>query len=332
MDWIVLGMAAALLHVWNHALFKSLLFFSAGSVIHAVHTREIDHLGGLAKWMPATAFSFLIGAVAICGLPPLNGFVSELLLYLGLFHTLGEPGSQNGWVGAAFGAPALALIGALALACFVKVFATVFLGTERAPRAVHPQERGPLLLGPMFVLVACCVGIGLAPGLVAPALDCGIAAWSRLSPGTLPAVAAAAPLGWISLAGGLLLSLTAAAGALLHWRVLRGGSRAAVTWDCGYAAPSPRMQYTASSFAQMLVGLFRWALRPRVHAPGRLPLFPRGGGYSSEVPETVLDLGVLPAFRAGAALCTRFRFLQRGGVQMYLLYIFAILVVLLLWQ
>src|SRR5206468_9092957 len=87
-DWIVLGLAGALLHVWNHALFKALLFFSAGSVIHTAHTREIDHLGGLAKAMPWTALSFLVGAVAICGLPPLNGFVSEFLVYLGLFGTL----------------------------------------------------------------------------------------------------------------------------------------------------------------------------------------------------------------------------------------------------
>src|SRR5204862_3341211 len=87
-DWVVLGLAGALLHVWNHAFFKALLFFSAGSVIHATHTREIDHLGGLAKSMPATAFCFLAGAVALCGLPPLNGFVREFLVYLGLFRTL----------------------------------------------------------------------------------------------------------------------------------------------------------------------------------------------------------------------------------------------------
>ena len=89
-DWVVLGLGGSLLHVWNHALFKALLFLSAGSVIHATHTREIDHLGGLAKAMPWTALCFLVGAVAICGLPPLNGFVSEFLIYLGLFRTLGR--------------------------------------------------------------------------------------------------------------------------------------------------------------------------------------------------------------------------------------------------
>src|SRR5262249_21310514 len=115
-DWVLLGLAGSLLHVWNHALFKSLLFLSAGSVIHSVHTPEIDHLGGLAKTIPGTALYFLIGAVAICGLPPLNGFISEFLVYLGLLGTLdGSRGPT--FVGAAFAATALALIGALALAC-----------------------------------------------------------------------------------------------------------------------------------------------------------------------------------------------------------------------
>src|SRR5207248_11176113 len=113
-DWVVLGLGGALLHVWNHALFKSLLFLSAGSVIHAVHTREIDHLGGLAKVMPRTSLCFLIGAAAICGLPPLNGFVSEFLIYLGLFRTLVN-GERSSFAWASFAAPALALIGTLAV-------------------------------------------------------------------------------------------------------------------------------------------------------------------------------------------------------------------------
>src|SRR5260370_36404724 len=141
-DWIALGLGGALLHVWNHALFKSLLFLSAGSVIHAVHTREIDHLGGLAKRMPWTACCFLVGAVAICGLPPLNGFVSEFLIYLGLLGTLGN-GDRESYSPAAFAVPALALIGALALACFVKVYGGVFLGTARSDHAQHAHESPP---------------------------------------------------------------------------------------------------------------------------------------------------------------------------------------------
>ena len=155
-DWIVLGLGGALLHVWNHALFKSLLFFSAGSVIHATGTREIDRLGGLAKAMPRTSLAFLVGAVAICGLPPLNGFVSELLIYLGLFGTLGI-GEGSACPLAAFAAPALALIGGLAVACFVKVFGAVFLGSARTEVARHAHESAGSMLGPMGVLMGCCL-------------------------------------------------------------------------------------------------------------------------------------------------------------------------------
>ena len=145
-DLVILGMSGSLLHVWNHALFKALLFLSAGSVIHSAHTREIDHLGGLAKTMPWTSLCFLVGSVAICGLPPLNGFVSEFLIYLGLLGTL-VPRDGPAYAGAAFAAPALALIGALAVACFVKVYGAVFLGTARSEHAQHGHESPVSMLG-----------------------------------------------------------------------------------------------------------------------------------------------------------------------------------------
>src|SRR5262249_7376243 len=172
-DWVLLGLSGGLLHVWNHALFKALLFLSAGSVIHATHTREIDRFGGLAKNMPRTAIFFLIGAVAICGLPPLNGFVSEFLIYLGLFSTLGN---GNGWsfAAVAFAAPALALIGALAVACFVKVYGTVFLGTARTEQADHVRESPPNMICPMAVLAACCFFIGMAPLVLTPILNAAV--------------------------------------------------------------------------------------------------------------------------------------------------------------
>src|SRR5262249_4215077 len=141
-DWVLLGLGGALLHVWNHALFKSLLFLSAGSVIHATHTREIDHLGGLARPMPWTALAFLVGA-----LPPLNGFVSELLISLGLFGAL-QAGEEKAVAHAALAAAALAFIGALALACFVKVFAGVFLGSGRSAHTRQAHEAGWSMLGP----------------------------------------------------------------------------------------------------------------------------------------------------------------------------------------
>ncbi|TNF22455.1 MAG: hydrogenase, partial [Deltaproteobacteria bacterium] len=147
--WVALGLAGALLHVWNHAIFKSLLFFGAGAAIHAAGTRLIDRLGGLAHRQPVTAFAFLVGAVAISGLPPLNGFASELLVYLGLFDA-----AQHGAPAVALAAPALALTGALALACFVKVYGVVFLGAPRTPEAAAAHPAPPSMRAPMLALVA----------------------------------------------------------------------------------------------------------------------------------------------------------------------------------
>jgi hydrogenase-4 component B len=328
-DWVVLGLAGGLLHVWNHALFKALLFLSAGSVLHAVHTREIDHLGGLAKAMPWTALCFLVGAVAICGLPPLNGFVSEFLLYLGLFGTLGD---REGWSFVAFAAPALALIGALAVACFVKVYGAVFLGTARSQHAEHAHESPPSMLGPMSVLVACCFLVGLAPLLVAPVLGKGILAWAPDLQDAGSRLVMLAPLNWITAMSLGLVAALLVAGSVLWLRLRRGVVETGATWGCGYVAPTPRMQYTSSSFAQMLVGLFGWALRPRIRKPVDLPLFPQKAAFHSAVPDAVLDEAVLPAFRFGAWLFSWFRVFQQGSIQTYLLYVFLALIALLLWR
>jgi hydrogenase-4 component B len=330
-DWIVLGLGGALLHVWNHALFKALLFFSAGSVIHAAHTREIDHLGGLAKAMPRTSLCFLIGAVAICGLPPLNGFVSEFLIYLGLFGTLAN-GAGSSFAGASFAAPALALIGALAVACFVKVYGAVFLGTARSEHARHVHESPPSMLAPMGVLVACCSLIGAAPLLIAPVLQEGVSAWAPNVKDAGPRLATLAPLKWITVMG-LLLDLAVLLGGVLLWvRLRRSVVEKDVTWGCGYVAPTSRMQYTSSSFAQMLVGMFGWVLRPHTHQPKDLALFPQEADFHSDVPDTVLDDVVLPTIRFGAWLFTWFRVFQQGNIQVYLLYIFLALIALLLWS
>jgi hydrogenase-4 component B len=330
-DWVVLGLSGSLLHVWNHAAFKALLFLSAGSVIHAVHTREIDHLGGLAKRMPWTAACFLVGAVAICGLPPLNGFVSEFLIYVGLFRTLGD-GEEASFAGAAFAVPALALIGALAVACFVKVYGAMFLGTARSDHVWHAYESPRSMIGPMGVLVAGCFLIGLAPFLISPVLEQAVWAWAPDLKDTGPRLGTLVPLAWLSVMGLLLLAALLLASLWLRWRLRDSVVEQGATWGCGYVAPTARMQYTSSSFAQMLVGLFGWALFPRTHRPSVLPLFPTKTEFHSQVPDTVLDEAVLPAFRVLARLFSWFRVFQQGSIQTYLLYIFIALIALLLWR
>jgi hydrogenase-4 component B len=333
-DWVVLGLAGGLLHVWNHALFKALLFLGAGSVIHATHTRDIDHLGGLARAMPWTAFCFLVGAVAICGLPPLNGFVSEWLLYLGLFRTVAvaDAPPHLGATLIVLAAPALALIGALALACFVKVHGAVFLGTGRSEHAAGAHESGPAMIAPMLALAGCCLLIGLGPELVVGVLADAVTAWVPGLAGAEEQLLSLAPLRWISFVGLLLVAALALVGTLYVWRLRHSAVTRAPTWGCGYIAPTSRMQYTSSSFAQMLVTLFGWALGPRRRSPGDLPLFPAASKFHSDVPDAVLDRALLPAFRFGARLAGYLRVFQRGSIQLYLLYIFLTLVALLVWR
>jgi hydrogenase-4 component B len=184
----------------------------------------------------------------------------------------------------------------------------------------------------MGVLVACCFLIGLAPLLIAPILQQAVSAWAPDLEVVGPRLATLAPLAWITVMGLLLIVALLLAGAVLWTRLDRRLVEHGVTWGCGYLAPTPRMQYTSSSFAQMLVGMFRWVLRPRTHQPKDLPLFPPETSFHSEVPDTVLDEVVLPTVRFTAWLFSWFRVLQQGNIQIYLLYIFLALIALLLWR
>ena len=300
-------------------------------MVHATGTREIDQLGGLAKRMPRTALCFLVGAAAICGLPPLNGFVSEFLIYLGLFGTLGID-HRASCVAVAFVAPALALIGALAVACFVKVFGTVFLGTARSECAQYAHEAGLTMIGPMGVLAGCCVFIGVAPACLLPILEKAVFAWAPELADAGPRMATLAPLGWISAMALLLIAALLLTGIALWLRLRTRIVESEPTWGCGYIAPTPAMQYTSSSFAQMLVSLFRWVLRPRVHPPEPLAIFPGKASFESHVLDPVLDEAVLPVFRIAARLLSGFRVFQQGNIQTYLLYIFLALIGLLFWR
>jgi NADH:ubiquinone oxidoreductase subunit 5 (subunit L)/multisubunit Na+/H+ antiporter MnhA subunit len=316
----LLGMAGAMLHVWNHALFKALLFLGAGAVSRQGGSGEIDRLGGLARRLPATAFLFGVGAVAICGLPPLNGFVSELLLYLGLLRAvlLASDGPQ---LVAVAGVVMLALVGGLAAACFAKAFGVVFLGEPRTPAVAGARETPGGMLAAMAALALACGAIGLAPQLVVPLLEGAVHGSDPALAAAAPRLSEAAPFDAISFAALALLAVFAALAAWALRRRLRPALRP-VTWDCGHAAPSVRMQYTSSSFADGLVGLFRWALWPEIDAPrlARRP-FPGPARLHTELPDPVLDRFTLPTAHWLAQASTWFRWLQRGRVHFYVLYI-----------
>ena len=268
----VLGLAGGLLHVLNHALFKGLLFLGTGAVIHATGTRDIEHLGGLIRRMPWTAAMFFTGSVAICGLPPLNGFVSEFLIYVGAFAGLGLSGVSV-WGTATIAG--LAMIGGLAAACFTKAFGIVFLGEPRSELA-HVHEAGWAMLAPMAVLAIGCVAVGfLAPQVVA-AMKPVIGSVTGLGNTAIEGGLALAiePLRWVVVASGIFVLILG----LLVWlrhRLLSGREVSlSGTWDCGYARPTGRMQYTASSFAQPLTNMFGSLLRTRCRLRGPRRFFP----------------------------------------------------------
>lgn len=321
---VVLGMAGALLHVLNHALFKSLLFLGAGAVDHACGTRQLDRLGGLAKRMPVTTACFLIGAAAICALPPFNGFVSEYLVYLGLFH-----GTVSGWTWALAGLVALALTGGLALACFAKAAGIVFLGEPRTPAAAQAHECGPSERAAMAVLAGCCLAIGLGLPALVPALQAAVAAsLPGASIVTLPGLDA----GWyVTIAAAVLL-----AGGALLWRWLQravSGANATGTWDCGYAEPTARMQYTATSFAAPLAEQVAGVMLVERHRPQlRGLLFPATASFSDHPRDPVLERFLRPAAEAIAWLARGLRIAHGGWVHLYLLYVALTFAALLLWS
>jgi len=319
----VLGYAGGLLHVLNHGLFKGLLFLNAGSVIRGTGTRELERMGGLARSMPVTGGTFLLGAWAICGLPPLNGFVSEWLIFLAAFQGLAL--SRLPWTVIALSA--LALIGALALACFTKAHGTIFLGQHRSAEAAQAQESPRAMLVPMLLLAGICILLGLAPVLLVPALDRLVASASGVQ--VLPSVGGFANLSVLTVVAVLFLGLAG-----LCWRWARPGTASGdlPTWDCGYLAGSERMQYSASSFADGLVSGMRFVLWPQVRFRRIAGYFPRSRRFRSHVPDLVLDRAGAPGLDLAARAFSLLRVLQSGQLPLYLLYVLITLLTLLIWM
>ncbi|MGD0073346.1 MAG: proton-conducting transporter membrane subunit [Candidatus Binataceae bacterium] len=327
------GLAGALLHVLNHALFKGLLFFGAGNVVHGTHTREIDHLGGLLRRMPATGVTFLIGAAAISGLPPLNGFVSEFLIYLASFRgAVSLDGSTSIPMLATI--PGLALIGGLAAACFTKAFGIVFLGHPRSRDAQDAHEAGPAMLLPGFVLAAGCIGIGLFGASVVRSMGPLISQLTGLPlAATSQSLADAAhSVASVGYAGGALIGVAILLAAARAWALARRRVSTAPTWDCGYLQPSPRMQYTASSFAQPITETFSLLLQTRRRLSAPRGLFPQQADFMTQTDDPYEAYIFRPLFHAIGRGLSSLRPLQQGKVQLYVLYIAITLLILLLWQ
>lgn len=311
-DLLSLGVAGAVWHVWNHSLFKSLLFFASGAVVHATGTRRMDLMGGLARSMPVTALVTLVGAVALAGLPPLNGFLGELVLYMGLARSA----TGIGWPALAM--PALAMTGALAVVAMVKVYGGAFLGEARQP--MKPHDPPLAMRATMGILAAACIVVVPAAVTLGPALDRVTLAFAFRP---IPSLATLVPLGNVTM---LLLAAAALAGGVIYWarRSRRGAASpqgTAGTWACGYAMPSPRIQYTPTSFSELVMGLFRGFLSLREFRPTLQGVFPRRSLFAFAVRDPVLDRAAVPVIGVIERSATWLRLTQQGNVQVYVLYI-----------
>ena len=316
----LLGYAGALLHTLNHALFKSLLFLGAGAVGQAAGTRALERLGGLLRHMPRTALAFLVGSVAIVGLPPLNGFVSEWLVFRGL---LGAGTGGDGLRLACVAVVGLALTGALALACFTKLYGVAFLGNARDPRAV-PTGPEPLgIVAPQLFLAGACVLIGVAPALVFPAL---LRAAAVLVPGGPAAADVEQVMRGVPAISGIaagVLGLGAVVWLARAWTLRGRPCRSEATWGCAFTAPTSRMQYTASSYAAPLLTAFGAGAGSEER---RTPT-----SYDSHPHDLILDRLGLPLWRRVTALAGEMRFLQSAGTRWYLVYTVVCLLGLLVY-
>ena len=324
---VYLGMAGALLHILNHSFFKPLLFLGSGAIIHASGTREMNLMGGLGKGMPRVALLFLVGSVAICGIPPLNGFVSEFLLYLGFFKQL----TAGSLVYLVYLAPLLALVGGLAVVTFTKLYSSVFLGSPRSSAAAHPHEAGMTMLVPMAFFALLCLLIGVAPqlalSLVSPAID-------TFYPHVIsPAVSVeyGDVLGRLSLAAVLLLSAVVAVALFWRWRLGKNAVSSASTWGCGYQRGTARMQYNGTSFSELAVSVFNGIMRQQIELPSLTGLFPGRSRCSDSPTETLLERMITPFFNGTGLFFGFLHRLQHGLMHIYMLYIFATLFILMLW-
>jgi hydrogenase-4 component B len=325
------GLMAALLHIWSHAAMKGLLFLAAGAVVHATGTRDLERLGGLLRRMPVTGACFVAGAVAISGLPPLNGFNSEWLLYRGLFGSaLDSSGVAR--VAAFLGAALLALVGGLAAACFVRLVGIAFLGEprERGAGAAHEASFG--MWAPLAPLLLACIALAALPAAVVTlcepiardVLGPAIASADRLA----DTAGAVAPLGAIAAGAWLLIALSWPLVLLLSGR----SSARDATWGCGYAAPSARMQYTARSFSEQFAErLLPRPLAPRIRVSLLRGWFPAPVRLASEEGDPITRGGYEPIFSAIASRFARLRVLQQGNAHLYLAYILVALLASLLW-
>lgn len=323
----VLGFAGGILHILNHSIFKELLFLSAGSVYIKTHTRNVEVLGGLIKSMPATALLFLIGSIAICGLPPFNGFISEFLVYFGMFKGLSIHNFFS-MVTLLFSIAGLALVGTMAVLCFTKAFSIIFLGMPRSEAAEKVQnDTGKTMILPMSFLAILTLLIGLFPQYVFDYLLMPVHVITGFTPaGTSEPVSLMQTISGYALAFVLFLGVVAALKLLLT----KNKIDIQETWGCGYNRGNNHMQYTASSYASPFLSMLRPLFKKVFDIEKPKHLFPQSAHFSLHIDDIEEAYLINPVIKGDEWFLSKFETIQSGNIQSYIKYglIFLVLVII----
>jgi formate hydrogenlyase subunit 3/multisubunit Na+/H+ antiporter MnhD subunit len=327
----LLGFSGGMLHVLNHSLFKSLLFFAAGSVYQSSHTRNTEHLGGLIKKMPYTSVFFLLGSLAICGLPPFNGFISEYLIYLGMFKSLSAANLYQS-AGLIVSIAGLALIGGLAIFCFTKAFGIVFLGEPRSEGARKAVEVKKSMILPQLIPLAAIVMIGMASVYFVRPLFSTMAELFSIpqQPGT--AGSSLSSLTKISLFSGIFISVVVIILVYRYFHLKSKEVSYGPTWGCGYTAGTVRHQYTATSYAYNYNHLAKPVIQTKKSMKEIYPdeIFPGKRKFESHSPDFIKNILIDKPINRIAGLLKRIAVMQTGLIQHYILYAFIFMLLLFL--
>jgi len=328
------ALAGSLLHVLNHAACKGLLFLGSGAVYFGTGTRKLEAMGGLAKTMPYTALFFGIGAAAISGLPPFNSFISEFMIFLAGLQAA-RLGTSPALLLAGVLLAGLGLIGGLAMATFSRTFGLVFLGASRSDKKVEPRESGWLARLPMAILVLAIFLLSLlSPFILIPVTR--VASMIASASGTAftdeSALLNIQPV-TITAAVTFFLSLFV----MLFWQIRsrffsNGDVDSRCTWDCGFAAPDSRIQYTSSSFSQPVSEVFSSIVKPYRHGEKVAGFFPEHASFRTDAPDSLLRYLYMPLFGLIDRAMVPLRALQHGRLHLYICYLAVVLLILLIWK
>ncbi|TAL31064.1 MAG: hydrogenase [Spirochaetes bacterium] len=326
----LLGYSGGILHVLNHSIFKSLLFFATGGVYQKTHLLDIEKLGGIVKFMAFTATAFLVGSIAICGLPPFNGFVSEFFIYWGMLKGL-TAGNTLLSIAMVFSFASLAFIGAMALLCFTKVFGVVFLGSPRSEYHEAPVEVSFSMKAAMAIQMGLIVLIGVLPQYALSGV--ALVAQQLMPEGgkALDTSPYLITLGGVSKGLAVFIGLFAAIFFLRALLLRKRSVYTYKTWDCGYQAGNVRMQYTASSYAAPFLRIFRPLFSWKIHFTKPQGLFPGEAGFESHA-EDRFERGIInPVLSMIERSMNAFTWIQSGSTQQYILYGLVFLISITLW-